>query len=339
MKRYLSDYRFWIIVVGFLGLGLVHNSRLFSLNISPFVAAGLARYAFERVLFLAIIIFTSYIYGKKAGIASTVIAVGIMLPNSLLLATSRVDAIFETLGVVAVGILVTVMLDMRNCNIAQLRSHQAHIIELSRQLVSASEIEREKIGQELHDSVGQSLTVVSLAVHNLRNSLPDEIRPALNEVESLIGDAVRDVRDVSHLLKPPLLEDAGLVMALESYFELLSSRGGLKVEFLHEGLVRRLPGVLEAVVFRIIQEALTNVSRHAGVKEVKVSILDSGDRLVLEITDKGIGFDIDTLGGGSLGISGMQERAELLGGMLSVDSIPGKGTVVKGEFPIWLKVG
>lgn len=336
MKTYLSNYKFWIIVVFLLMLGFIHNTRLFSLNINPFITVGLSRYTFERILFLAIIIFAGYTFGKKTGITCAVISLGIMLPNSIFLASSLVDALFETLGITVIGLLVVLFFDMRNRDIAEIKKHEEHVVDLSRRLISAYEMERGRIGQDLHDSVGQSLTVVSLAVQHLRKSAPNELVLALDEVESLLGEVVRDVRDVARMLKPPLLENAGLLVALEAYFKLLRSRGALQVDFTHTGSPWSFTKVLETVAFRIIQEALTNVSHHAGVKDVKVSISVLDNKLTLEIADRGIGFDNSSLSGESLGIRGMRERAELIGGTFMVDSRPGEGTRIKADFPLEL---
>lgn len=233
MKQYLANYRFWIAVAILLGLGLIHDSRLFSININPFIAAGLTRYTIDRILFLVIIAFAAFKFGKNVGITFAVIALFLMLPNALILASSRFDALIEALAAISTGVMIIYFVDLRDRNIRETKTNREHILDLSRRLIAAQEKERERIGQELHDSAGQSLTGLSLAIQDLRKLPAEELAPAFEEVETILQELVRDIRDLSHLLKPPLLDKAGLITSLEDYFDQLRNQGALEVEFTH----------------------------------------------------------------------------------------------------------
>jgi PAS domain S-box-containing protein len=219
-------------------------------------------------------------------------------------------------------------------DITELKIAESRLRALSERLVQTQEEERRKIGRELHDVVGQSMTVLKLMLYHARDSSQAEIGAALKEVDALVDEVAEKVRSLSHTLQPAMLEDFGLLEALLNQFEWLTSKTGLKVNFKHEGLPRRFPTNVETAVFRVIQEALSNVIRHARVKEVEVTIKATDDRLYLEVEDKGIGFEPATIPADSIGFRGMQERAELIGGSLVIDSSPGVGTCVNAEFPL-----
>lgn len=147
-------------------------------------------------------------------------------------------------------------------------------------------------------------------------------------------EITREVRELAHSLKPSALDDLGLLEALVNYFESFKSRTDLNIKFEHAGLEHRLPEESETVIFRIIQEALTNFSRYAKVNEVEVSLRVKNGLIYLEINDRGIGFDPSAILSNSLGIRWMQERAELLGGTLVVETSPGSGTCIRVEIPL-----
>lgn len=205
---------------------------------------------------------------------------------------------------------------------------------LSLQLYNAGERERQKVGQELHDQVGSSLTLLKLATHKARQATQGNIEESLAEIEKIVDEVYEEVRTLSHSLRPDMLNDLGLTDALGAHFEEYTDRCGIKVHFEPMKMTKRLPLEVEITVFRIVQEALVNVARHAKASEVSIQMACQSDRLRVQIWDNGCGFDPAETESLSSGISGMQGRAYLLGGTLTVDSSPRVGTCITCEIPV-----
>jgi signal transduction histidine kinase len=203
--------------------------------------------------------------------------------------------------------------------------------ELSRRLVKVQEDERRTIARELHDEVGQILTGLKLMLE--AGSRPGATLD-LALLRDLSGQLLERVRDLSLDLRPPMLDDLGLVPTLLWHFERYRAQTRIHVRFQHRGLSVRLPAEIEIAVFRIIQEALTNVARHAGVDEVSVELWLSNDRIVLHVEDEGRGFDPARLEGPANGLTGMRERASLAGGSWEISSRPGEGARLSAELPV-----
>jgi signal transduction histidine kinase len=142
------------------------------------------------------------------------------------------------------------------------------------------------------------------------------------------------VHDLSLNLRPPMLDDLGLVPTLLWHFERYRAHTGIDVQFHHLGVAGRFPAGTEIAAFRIVQECLTNVARHAGVSQVMVDVWCEGNRLLLRIEDSGCGFEAGELSGSACGLTGMRERALLAGGALSIDSRPEGGTRVSADLPL-----
>ena len=207
---------------------------------------------------------------------------------------------------------------------------------LSNRLLQVQEAERRHLARELHDEVGQLLTGLKLALE-MSERLPDDaIRASLGEPLSLVSQLLTQVRDLSLDLRPAMLDDLGLLPALLWHFERYTARTHIHVQFEHSGLEkRRFPGRLETAVYRIVQEALTNVARHAKVDEVTVRVWTTQDALNVDIQDEGTGFDPKAmLQGAASGLIGMRERIVLLGGQLTVESSPGVGTHLTAVLPL-----
>jgi two-component system sensor histidine kinase UhpB len=191
--------------------------------------------------------------------------------------------------------------------------------------LAAQEAERHRIAQELHDEVGQSLTVVLLQLKHLTAGPADPDAAALDDVREAVRGALGEVRDVARRLRPGVLEDLGLQSALAALATEFSTRTGVHVS-------RRFgPGLpeptqdVELVVYRVAQEALTNTARHAGARTVDISLGVQGGALLLVVADDGTGVRDRPEGAG---IAGMRERAALVGGRLTVGARPGGGTEV-----------
>ena len=209
----------------------------------------------------------------------------------------------------------------------QLRESHDRLASLSRRLVDIQEAERRALARELHDEMGQILA-------SLRLRLEGGTAQAAAEVQSILGDLLDRVRGLSMNLRPPTLDDLGLLPTLLWHFERYRAETGVRVEFRSNGPVGRFAPEVETAAFRIVQEALTNVARHAGVVEVEVDLETRNGGLALRIEDRGVGFDLATARpGGSGGLAGMQERARLLGGRVLIDSAPGRGTRLVAELP------
>ena len=217
----------------------------------------------------------------------------------------------------------------------ELREAMNQLRGLSRQLVDIQEQERRRIARELHDEIGQSLTVLKLALENRIGEQGSLADPRLKDALATASDLVQGVRRIAFDLRPPMLDDLGLLSALVWLFERCRAQGDLYVDFRHSGLQARLPQDIETAVFRISQEALTNVIRHAGAPQAEVAVWVLNDSIVLRIEDKGCGFDPAAArqSGRGAGLLGMQERAALLGGMLTIDTGTGTGTTITAELP------
>lgn len=201
------------------------------------------------------------------------------------------------------------------------------------QALAAQEAERHRIAQELHDEVGQSLTVVLLGLKQAESRVPAEL-PEVAEEIALVRESARagldDVRRVARRLRPGVLEDLGLLPALAALANDFTALGrGHLTRTTSPGLPP-LSHEAELVVYRVAQEALTNVARHAGAQEVSLSLTRVGDSVVLEVRDDGRGTDLLRPGSGVLG---MRERASLVGATLTIDTAPAQGTTVRLEVP------
>lgn len=210
---------------------------------------------------------------------------------------------------------------------------------LSTGLVSAQEHERRSIARELHDEVGQALAAVKveLAVAEAACGTPDLV-PRLQRVRSIAEGALQRIRSLSHVLHPALLDDLGLEAALEAYVRSVEQRHGLDVVFTRDpGGARRLAPELETAVYRIVQEAVTNVVAHAHATRCQVDINGLAQSVRVTVEDNGSGFDPGPAGGprptAGLGLISMRERVAQFGGVFQIEAAPGRGTRVTIEMP------
>jgi len=211
---------------------------------------------------------------------------------------------------------------------------QRELKELSKRLVDAEERERRAISRELHDEVGQSLSALLLEVENLAEMSSEGglFRRGLQNIKTLAENGVNEVRNMALLLRPSMLDDLGLVAALEWQAREVSRRTGMLVETVDENVSETLPDEHKTCVYRIVQEALNNCSRHAYAKNVRVVVRQEPNQLRVSIEDDGKGFDSRRVRG--LGLVGMNERVSQLGGVLTVDSDPTRGTRLRVELPL-----
>jgi len=211
---------------------------------------------------------------------------------------------------------------------------------LSHRLMEVQEIERRHIAHELHDEIGQVLTAVKMNLQAMHGLSKDSLYvPRLEEGIVTIDRALQQVRDLSLDLRPSMLDDLGLLATLRWYMDRQMQRSGFVVKLVAKPLQIYLPSSLETMCFRIVQEALTNVVRHAKAKHAHVELRQRNSELELIIRDDGIGFNVRTAQkrasrGVSFGLSGMQERVRLAGGQIEIKSKPKRGTTIQARFPL-----
>jgi signal transduction histidine kinase len=206
---------------------------------------------------------------------------------------------------------------------------------LSAQVLHAQEEERRTISRELHDEVGQALMAVKveLAIAQRRIEAAGVTGPVLDDVQVLADGALQTIRDVSHLLHPAVLDDLGLPAAIDWYLQGFGRRHGIHVELHHDMSNQRLPGEVETNAYRVVQEALTNVAKHASATSCRIVLSHDTGELRITIEDDGKGFDAASRRGTGLGLIGIRERIAQLGGHLAIDGFPGQGTKVQATIP------
>ncbi len=232
----------------------------------------------------------------------------------------------------------------------EVQNSRERLQALSQRLVDAQETERRRIARELHDVIGQALTAIKINMQAARRRLdspePEAYDPrveqSLAKVIENVEQTLQQVRDLSTELRPSLLDDLGLAPALRWYLDRQAQQVGFSSQFVADpALERRLPPHLEIACFRIAQEALTNVARHAQAQWVTIEMHELDGELALRITDDGVGFDVgralqDATHGASMGLLGMQERAALVGGKIEIESAPAQGAAIHVRLPLAL---
>lgn len=222
----------------------------------------------------------------------------------------------------------------------ELAQSRHELERLSSRLVDAQEEERRSISRELHDEVGQSLGALLVDLGRLSTNLPAdsaEIRERIDHMKSLAERTVGTVRDIALLLRPSMLDDLGLVAALEWQGREVSRRSQMEVTVESANVSDDLPDEYKICVYRLVQEALNNAVRHSRARNAKVRVTGSASGIAIEVSDDGQGFDPQRTRG--LGILGMEERVKRLGGSLTVVSAPGQGATLKAELPLPVAAG
>ncbi|MCC7370899.1 MAG: sensor histidine kinase [Chloroflexi bacterium] len=224
-----------------------------------------------------------------------------------------------------------------NAMLDRLDEHGARLRALSSQIINAQEEERLRISRELHDETAQALA--SLLVRQRvaeRSPDPESLQRTMADLRVLTSEALEGVRRMALELRPTMLDDLGLVAAVEAFARQFSHRTGIPVDVRMTRRPERLPPDVELVAFRVIQEALSNVARHSGASRAEIRLGAGPSILTISIADDGRGFQLETALDSrqrSLGLFGMHERAGLVGGRLILDSAPGRGTRVRLELP------
>jgi signal transduction histidine kinase len=208
---------------------------------------------------------------------------------------------------------------------------------LLNQMLAIYERDRQLVAYEIHDGLVQVAAGAMLQLQAFRERLdedPQNAWQAFDAALNLLKQGIDEGRRLIHGLRPPVLEQSGVVTALENLILEQQVLGGLEVKFCHKLPSERLPSPLENAVFRIVQECLTNAIRHSSSREVRVRLTQEGNLVRVGVEDSGVGFDPKKVAPGCLGLEGIRQRARLLGGQALIDSKPGEGTRVTVDLPL-----
>jgi signal transduction histidine kinase len=233
--------------------------------------------------------------------------------------------------------------ELRDAQLAEQKRLEALRAELLHRTVIAQEAERQRIARELHDETGQTLTALGMGLRGMSEMILTNRNRAIeqaNQLEKLVMDGVEALQRLVAGLHPPQLDDLGLLAALRWYINDIKTRTGMTINLIHHGSKPNISSDIRAVVFRIAQEAITNVIRHANASKIDIHLDYSADNVYLRVEDDGQGFNTDevlkTKPGRQTawGLLGMVERASLVGGTCNILSHPGKGTLIEVNVPI-----
>jgi signal transduction histidine kinase len=213
---------------------------------------------------------------------------------------------------------------------------------ISRGILRLQETERGRISRELHDGVGQSLTALKMQLQLLERAAERDrsaLSPRLAELREMADRSLQEVRQICHLLRPQMLDELGLLPTLRWLARTFQEQTGMEAALAAEGIDERMDPDLETLVFRLIQEALTNAARHARARHVRVDVRRTRERLSLKVEDAGAGFDVEEFWRSTdeergFGLRGMRDRVQLFAGRLTVASQPGSGTTIVIEVPL-----
>jgi signal transduction histidine kinase len=204
-------------------------------------------------------------------------------------------------------------------------------------MLDLHERDRELLAFELHDGFAQLLTGAMMNVQaaaERQPSAPDQSQASLQEAIRLLRESIDESRRLIQGLRPPVLEQFGVIAAVEHLVDESQAMGGPEIEFISKGRFQRVARPLETAVFRIVQETLTNARKHSGSHRVRVELSRAEDHLLIHVEDWGVGFEAEKIREGRFGIRGVRERARLLGGHAEIRSAPGEGTSITVRLPL-----
>lgn len=363
--EYLKDYfrkpGFWFILLLLVLITLLHYSEVLEYPPSfiPWISnLGLDRHAFERVLYLAPIVWAGFIFGWRGAFIVSLVSLAGMLPRAILISDHPKDALLETSIVFIIGNVLAISFSAlrrereyrKRLEVSQeeqqkiteeLKVMQQNLRHYLRQATRAQEEERKRISHELHDDTIQALVVLSRRLDALASSkegMSEENRQQIEALWQQADDILKGVRRLSQDLRPAALDRLGLLPAIEWLASSVNEYSGITTDVKVIGEERRLTEEAAIALFRITQEALRNVWRHSGASSahIKVEFLDDKVRVI--VSDNGKGFIVpqnigDMAKDGKLGLTGMRERAQLIGGTLTVLANTDEGTVITVEIP------
>jgi len=352
---------FWFILAIIAAITIPHYEE--ALGHPTFIChimstLNLNRHAFERVLYLAPIIWAGFLFGWRGAFITSLVALACMLPRAIFLSGYPKDSLFEIIAIFIIGNVLAI-------SFHSLRREREHRIQLEaaqreqqrateeldvmqqnlrfylRQATQAQEEERKRISHELHDDTIQALVVLSRQLDSLTSGdkgLSEENRLRLEELWQQTDNILKGVRRLSQDLRPAALDRLGLLPALEWLASNVTEYSGIAIKVNVVGEERPLTEEVTIALFRVSQEALRNMWRHSGATSAEMTVEFGKTKTMITISDNGKGFELpDKMGdlakNGKLGLTGMQERAQLVGGTLTIQSQPGKGTSITVELP------
>ncbi len=220
---------------------------------------------------------------------------------------------------------------------------EAALSSVSRRLIEAQDQERTRIARELHDDLSQQMALLQIGLEQFENDateISSQDRQQLHKIAAVALEISSNIRDLSHRLHPTKLDTLGLLPSLSSFCKEIGRQHNLQVHFVHQGVPGPIPREVSLCLFRIVQEALRNVVKHSGATEAKVELVLPGDRIDLCISDFGMGFSLESAKtNGGLGLVSMRERLRLVGGSLSIESEPSRGTRIRASVPLFTTDG
>ncbi len=218
-----------------------------------------------------------------------------------------------------------------------LKESESKVENLTSNLLLAEERERKRIANDLHDSLGQSLNAISTTVRNALQQVEDKVKTgygALEAILPIIEQSIQEVRRIGMNLRPSILDDLGLSSAIRWFTrEYQTTYPSIRIEEQIEIPETEVAYHLKAVIYRILQEAMNNIAKHSKASLIRLSLKKKDDRVELTIEDNGVGFDLESIKKG-LGLGSMKERAEFSGGTFEMDSLLGKGTIIRASWPL-----
>jgi len=216
----------------------------------------------------------------------------------------------------------------------ELKRSAVELRALAHRLLQVQEEERRNIARELHDEIGQQMTLLKLLLEKTKRALGNGVPLDLDEAQQMTKTLTEQVRSMSLRLRPGVLDDLGLLPALEAQVQDFADKTGIRLSFEHSGIDERLTQDVRTCAYRVIQEALTNVVRHAKADHVQVLINAGKKSLAITIHDNGVGFNPANISKNSSGLRGARERVSLLGGTFNLESVPGNGTKITVNLPL-----
>jgi signal transduction histidine kinase len=220
----------------------------------------------------------------------------------------------------------------------ELQKSETNLQRLAGHLIQAQEEERQRIARELHDDISQRLAMLHVDLQRLDLDLPDsavQIHTELQEQLKRVSEIASDIQTILHRLHPSKLHYLGIVATAKSFCTELSAHLRMEIDFDSENIPHEIPEEISLCVFRVLQEALQNASKHSGSRHVQVSLVGGLNEIQLTVRDSGIGFDPeDTVKGPGLGLTSMKERLRLVNGNLSIDSQLQRGTTIRARVPL-----
>lgn len=362
LTRTIRKPGFWFILAILVAISIPHYDD--ALGPPSFLShimstIDLSRHAFERVLYLAPIVWAGFIFRWRGAFVTSLVALACMLPRAIFISEYPKDALFESSAVFIIGNVLAI-------SFHSLRREREHRIQLEiaqqeqqkvteelkvvqqnlrfylRQATQAQEEERKRISHELHDDTIQALVVLSRRLDSLVSDdkgLSEENRRHLEELWQQTDNILKGVRRLSQDLRPAALDRLGLLPALEWLASNVTEHSGIATEVNVVGEEHRLPEEVAIALFRVAQEALRNVWRHSGATSAEMTVEFDKTKTRITVSDNGKGFELpekigDLAKNGKLGLTGMQERTQLVGGTLIVQSQPDKGTSITVELPV-----